>query len=121
MKRKIIALPCLDALSPTLESTALKLMEETGELAQVIGKYRGMSGEPDHLEQQKVVDLIVEELVDVAQTAVTMMFVMEDNYQVDIEAALQRHVKKMFKRGYMKANPEEMANFLNMGPEEIDK
>ena len=50
-------------LSPTLESTALKLMEETGELAQVIGKYRGMSGEPSRMEQQKVVELIVEELV----------------------------------------------------------
>ena len=57
MKRKIISLPCLDALSPTLESTALKLMEETGELAQVIGKYRGMSGEPSRMEQQKVVEL----------------------------------------------------------------
>jgi len=112
MKGKIIALPCLDALKPTLESTALKLMEEAGELAQAIGKYRGMSGEPDRLEQQKVVEMIVEELVDVAQTAVTMMFVLEENYQVDIEAALKRHVEKMAERGYMKAKPEEVAKFL---------
>ena len=41
MDKKIIALPRLNALSPTLESTALKLMEETGELAQAIGKFRG--------------------------------------------------------------------------------
>lgn len=112
MKRKVIALPCLDALTPTLESTALKLMEETGELAQVIGKYRGMSGEPNQLEHQKVVELIVEELVDVAQTAVTMMFVMEDEFQANIDAAIERHVEKMARRGYMKADPEEVKRFL---------
>ena len=114
MKRKVIALPCLDALQPTLESTALKLMEETGELAQVIGKYRGMSGEKDPLAQQKVVEMILEELVDVAQTAVTMMFVLEDNYDVDIEAALNRHIEKMALRGYMKADPEEVKQFLRI-------
>ncbi|MEA4892221.1 MAG: MazG-like family protein [Peptococcaceae bacterium] len=101
MKRKIISLPCLDALSPTLESTALKLMEEAGELAQAIGKYRGMSGEPSRLEQQKVVELIVEELVDVAQTAVTMMYVLEDRFDVDIDLAMRRHVEKMYRKGYM--------------------
>lgn len=44
MDSKTLSLPKLNQLSPTLESTALKLMEETGELAQVIGKYRGLSG-----------------------------------------------------------------------------
>ncbi|MDR1193776.1 MAG: MazG-like family protein [Peptococcaceae bacterium] len=100
MIRKTISLPCLDALSPTLESTALKLMEETGELAQVIGKYRGMSGEPSHKSQKQVVELIVEELVDVAQTAVTMMYVLEREYDVDIDQALRHHVEKMIRKGY---------------------
>ena len=109
MKRKTISLPCLDALSPTLESTALKLMEETGELAQVIGKYRGMSGEPSRLEQQKVVQLIVEELVDVAQTAVTMMYVLEDQFEVDIDLAMRRHVEKMYRKGYMTGGPADPA------------
>ncbi|MCR4399855.1 MAG: nucleotide pyrophosphohydrolase, partial [Syntrophomonadaceae bacterium] len=45
MITKSISLPRLNRLSPTLESTALKLMEEAGELAQAIGKLRGMSGE----------------------------------------------------------------------------
>ena len=48
MEHKVIALPRLNQLQPSMESTALKLMEETGELAQVIGKYRGLSGE--HIE-----------------------------------------------------------------------
>jgi len=101
MKGKTISLPCLDALSPTLESTALKLMEETGELAQAIGKYRGMSGEPGFPEEQRVVQLIVEELVDVAQTAVTMMYVLEKEYDVDIEQTLRLHLEKMISKGYM--------------------
>jgi len=46
MQQKIIALPKLNRLTPTMESTALKLMEEPGELAQAIGKFRGINGEP---------------------------------------------------------------------------
>ena len=45
MEHKVIALPKLNQLEPSLESTALKLMEEAGELAQAIGKFRGLSGE----------------------------------------------------------------------------
>ena len=101
MKGKTISLPCLDALSPTMESTALKLMEEAGELAQAIGKYRGMSGEPGVHEEKQVVQRIVEELVDVAQTAVTMMYVLEKEYNVDIEQTLRLHVEKMVNKGYM--------------------
>ncbi|MCL1848194.1 MAG: MazG-like family protein [Clostridiales bacterium] len=101
MKGKTISLPCLDALSPTMESTALKLMEEAGELAQAIGKYRGMSGETGFPEEKQVIQLIVEELVDVAQTAVTMMYVLEKEYDVDIEQTLRRHVEKMISKGYM--------------------
>ena len=101
MKGKTISLPCLDALSPTLESTALKLMEEAGELAQAIGKYRGMSGEPDFPEEKRAVQLIVGELVDVAQTAVTMMYVLEKVYDVDLEQTLRRHLEKMIDKGYM--------------------
>ncbi|HAA64619.1 MAG TPA: nucleotide pyrophosphohydrolase, partial [Thermoanaerobacter sp.] len=36
---KEISLPKLNNLTPSLESTALKLMEEAGELAQAIGKF----------------------------------------------------------------------------------
>jgi NTP pyrophosphatase (non-canonical NTP hydrolase) len=38
---KTITLPRLNKLNPSLESTALKIMEESGELAQAIGKFRG--------------------------------------------------------------------------------
>ena len=94
MKTKDITLPRLNNLKPTLESTALKLMEEAGELAQAIGKFRGMSGEQTSMSEQQVVKLILDELLDVAQTAVSLMFVLEEEYGADIgEAFAMPHPK----------------------------
>lgn len=101
MLRKTVTLPKLQKLSPTLESTALKLMEEAGELAQAIGKFRGLNGEKVALQEQDVVELITKELLDVAQTAVSMMFVLEEQYNVDIEIAITEHVEKLAKKGYL--------------------
>lgn len=101
MKQKIIALPRLNKLSPTMESTALKLMEEAGELAQAIGKYRGLNGEPTRQTESKVMESILEELLDVAQTAVSMMFVLEEQYNIDIEQAIAKHIEKLIGKGYL--------------------
>ncbi len=101
MNEKIIALPRLNKLSPTMESTALKLMEEAGELAQAIGKFRGLNGEPTKKAESQVVDCIVQELLDVAQTAVSMMFVLEEQYHVNMEDAVEQHIDKLKKKGYL--------------------
>ena len=101
MDTKILSLPRLNQLNPTLESTALKLMEEAGELAQCIGKYRGLSGETVKLDETLVVEEIAKELLDVAQTAVTMMFVMEDQFGIDVEAMVQKHLEKLLRKGYL--------------------
>jgi NTP pyrophosphatase (non-canonical NTP hydrolase) len=101
METKILSLPRLNLLNPTLESTALKLMEEAGELAQCIGKYRGLSGEVVQMDEETVVEEIAKELLDVAQTAVTMMFVMEEKFGIDIEVLLQKHLEKLFNKGYL--------------------
>ncbi len=101
MDTKTLSLPRLNQLNPTLESTALKLMEEAGELAQCIGKFRGLSGEIVKMEESHVVEEIARELLDVAQTAVTMMFVMEDNYGIDIERLLISHWEKLQRKGYL--------------------
>lgn len=102
MQEKIIALPRLDGLQPTIESTALKLMEEAGELAQAIGKLRGLNGEPVELPPAEVMRLITRELLDVAQTAISMMFVLEESYGVNIDSALGEHVQKLIRKGYLK-------------------
>lgn len=101
MKQKTIVLPCLNQLKPTMESTALKLMEEAGELAQAIGKFRGLNGERTKYDQDKVVEYITQELLDVAQTAVSMMFVLEEQFEVDIEKAVSQHIQKLINKGYI--------------------
>lgn len=101
MDTKILSLPRLNMLNPTLESTALKLMEEAGELAQCIGKYRGLSGEMVKMDETMVVEEIAKELLDVAQTAVTMMFVMEERFGLDIEDLIQKHLEKLLQKGYL--------------------
>ena len=102
MKTKDITLPRLNNLKPTLESTAFKLMEEAGELAQAIGKFRGMSGEQTSMNEQQVVKLILDELLDVAQTAVSLMFVLEEEYGADIGEALQCHIQKLIDKNYLR-------------------
>lgn len=97
---KTVTLPRLNRLNPSLESTALKIMEESGELAQAIGKFRGMNGEHQRIEEQEAMLMVARELVDVAQTAVTMMFVLEEQYGIDLAAILEEHVAKLRQKGY---------------------
>jgi len=98
---KVISLPKLNGLTPTLESTALKLMEEAGELAQAIGKFRGRSGEKVSMDEKEAVDRMAKELLDVAQVAVSMMFVLEENYNIDLGEKLRQHIQKLKSKGYL--------------------
>lgn len=102
LKTKTIGLPRLNRLKPTLESTALKLMEEAGELSAVIGKFRALSGENVEMDAKELAKSISQELLDVAQTAVTMMFVLEEQYNIDIESALAAHVDKLIAKDYLR-------------------
>ncbi len=108
MQKKIVALPKLNNLTPTMESTALKLMEEAGELAQAIGKLRGMSGERCAVDEREVLARITRELLDVAQTAVSMMFVLEERYGISIEKALDEHMDKLVRKGYLVPGVERL-------------
>ncbi|KHO63363.1 nucleotide pyrophosphohydrolase [Thermoanaerobacter sp. YS13] len=99
---KEISLPKLNNLAPSLESTALKLMEEAGELAQAIGKFRGLNGENVTLSEKEIMEKISEELLDVAQVAVSMMFVLEEKYNINIEEKLKEHIEKLKRKGYIK-------------------
>jgi NTP pyrophosphatase (non-canonical NTP hydrolase) len=99
---KSISLPRLNNLKPNIESTALKLMEEAGELAQLIGKYRGLNGESCRMEEKQCVDRIAEELLDVAQVAISMMFVLEESYSIDIQEKVESHINKLRGKGYIR-------------------
>ncbi|HYE11596.1 MAG TPA: MazG-like family protein [Patescibacteria group bacterium] len=102
IKYKSISLPRLNNLKPNIESTALKLMEEAGELAQIIGKFRGLNGEKFEMEEKEVIEKMSEELLDVAQVAVSMMFVLEETYNVDIEEKVQQHIQKLIRKKYIR-------------------
>lgn len=97
---KTLTLPRLNKLNPSLESTALKIMEESGELAQAIGKFRGLNGEAKRVEETEVMKYVAEELMDVAQTAVTMMFVLEEQYGIDLDKVFNEHITKLRNKGY---------------------
>lgn len=99
---KSISLPRLNNLKPNIESTALKLMEEAGELAQIIGKYRGLNGENCKMEESEAIDRMAEELLDVAQVAISMMFVLEESYSIDIQEKVNSHIEKLTRKGYIK-------------------
>jgi len=45
---------------------------------------------------------ITGELLDVAQTAVSMMFVLEEVHGVDIDNELEQHIQKLKDKGYLR-------------------
>lgn len=71
-------------------------------MAQAIGKLRGLSGESEKYGEKEVMMIITRELLDVAQTAVSMMFVLEEQYGVDLEQARDEHIRKLMEKGYLK-------------------
>ena len=101
METKTIALPRLNGLYPTLESTALKLMEETGELSKAIGRYQELQNQDADTSDGESLRRVTRELLDVAQTAITMMFVLEEQYGVDLNESLSLHLEKLIEKGYL--------------------
>jgi len=108
---KVIKLPRLGLLAPTMDSTLLKIMEESGELARAVLEHEEMRQGDDSLvfELQDIgttplvcpsLVTVAEELLDVAQTCVTMIFVLEDNYQIGPGEMVDIHLDKLQKKGY---------------------
>ena len=95
---KIIKLPRLGLLAPTMDSTLLKIMEESGELARAVLKFedRGTELAPCF----GLLTSVAEELLDVAQTCVTMIFVLEDAHGIDPGEMIGIHLDKLKEKGY---------------------
>lgn len=100
-----IYLPKLNNLTPTLDSTLLKAMEEAGELARAVLNFMVWENlSPEELAKQPqalgfLAD-VKEELLDVAQTCVTMIFVMEDSFGIDADSLIGEHLGKLSDKGY---------------------
>lgn len=93
---KVIKLPRLALLTPTMESTLLKIMEESGELARAVLSFLET---PTDTKTTPLLQ-VAEELLDVAQTCVTMIFVIEDAYQIDLGELIGKHLHKLSQKGY---------------------
>ena len=96
-----ISLPKLNNLKPTLYSTLLKAMEEAGELARAVLKF--LPYERDALMSgpgSRLLNDVAGELLDVAQTCVTMIFVMEDFYGTKADDLIGAHLAKLNAKGY---------------------
>jgi len=93
---KVIKLPRLGLLTPTMDSTLLKIMEESGELARAVLLFL----ECAEVEKEQWLIPVAEELLDVAQTCVTMIFVLEDIYEIDPGEMIGIHLDKLNKKGY---------------------
>lgn len=97
-----ITFPILNGLTPTVESCTMKVLEEVGELMQLIGKGQGKSGEP-----KSVMNLIwavrsVEESLDTAQSAITMAVTLCKEFGIKIDEMTGKHEKKLRDKGYLK-------------------
>lgn len=111
---KAIELPKLNALTPSLDSTLLKLVEEAGELARAVMAFlpyeRLSVAEINELSAaRKALNEVNGELLDVAQTCVTMVFVLEESYGIRITAMLDEHLNKLSAKGYRFSRCEKYA------------
>lgn len=99
---KTISFPILNNLTPTVESCTMKVLEEVGELMQLIGKGQGKSGEKNWLEFHDLAVATVKETLDVAQAAVTMAHTICKEHNLSLDVILEKHEKKLYERGYLK-------------------
>lgn len=98
-----LELPVLDGLDLKLEPTVLKLVEEVGELSQVVGKYRKLSNETFYnYTEETIKSKLEEELIDVAQTVCSLIYILERDYGINIKNGINDHIRKLQKKGYIK-------------------
>lgn len=101
-----VYLPKLNCLSPSMDSTILKIVEESGELARSVLLFLPYEKESafrihHNPEARELLSDVVQELLDVAQTCVTMLFVLEEKYSFSIDEWMVRHLNKLEKKGYL--------------------
>ena len=98
-------LPKLNNLRPSLQSTLWKAVEEAGELSRAVLQflpYENLAAAEigRHSEAAELLSHVTEELLDVAQTCVTMIFVMEDYHNVKPDELIGDHLAKLTQKGY---------------------
>ncbi|MDA8228742.1 MAG: hypothetical protein M0T74_13795 [Desulfitobacterium hafniense] len=99
---KVILFHQLNGLTPTEQSCTFKLLEEIGEVMELIGKESGASGEIVGTERDlDLISHLVMEYMDVAQSSVTAVFTLCEKHNLDLETVLDQHEKKLREKGYL--------------------
>lgn len=100
-----IALPRLNGLVPSIESTFHKLVEEQGELSETILDWTELQGTA---EARAALHRVAGELLDVAQTCISLTFVLQDLApELHLEDLMEEHLQKLRKKGYYQGGEEE--------------
>lgn len=97
---KVLYLPRLQIPGIDLLKTVCKIQEEIGELTQFLGKGAAASGEATSLDRHTVFAGAALELLDIAQCCFTMMYILADSYQLDLQPYLEKHEAKLRRKGY---------------------
>ena len=99
-----IVFPILNNLTPTTESCTMKVIEEVGELMQMIGKEQRKSGEELCYAGRKRDWAIatIQEALDTAQASITMAVQLCKEYEVDLDNSMTVHNMKLVEKGYLK-------------------
>ena len=101
--KKYLCLPKLQMPGVDLLTTVCKIQEELGELTQCLGKNTAASGEVNRIDAGEALKRAALELLDVAQCCFTMAYVLHEQHDVDLPAVVERHIAKLIRRGYCRA------------------
>ena len=111
-----IYLPRLNHLTPTLYSTVLKITEEAGELARSVLRFLPYQERWDGKDERgaQLLTDVANELLDVAQTCVTMIFVLEENHGIGTDELIGQHLNKLVDKKY-RFNTERSYRIATVG------
>jgi len=99
MGPRVISFRRLNGLKPNFTSCRDKLFKEIGEYLQLTGK--GMRASGENGETFSSPRKLVEELADVAQSAVTQMILIADENALDLVEIMKTHEAKLRQKGYL--------------------
>lgn len=101
---KGIIFPILTNLTPTVESCTMKVLEEVGELMQLIGREQRKSGEKVGFVGRKRdwVIATISEAIDTAQASITMAQTLCEEHNINLNVIMEEHERKLRERGYLK-------------------
>jgi len=103
--KEFVSFQKLNGLNPTLESCTMKVIEEAGEVMQLLGKGQRKSGESKNsiliINETEFGILLACEAMDLAQSAVTMMYEVCRCFGITEGDIIKAHEQKLVDKKYL--------------------